>query len=81
MDPKTLHARLADAARHFLAESVDTRGGKDPVAALYGDRRAAYSLFALGLSDADCEALRPYLFGRPIPKKPGDAPIACQNLF
>jgi acyl-CoA reductase-like NAD-dependent aldehyde dehydrogenase len=76
MDPKT----LADAAKRFLSESIDTRGGRDPIAALYGERRAAYSLFSLQLSDAACEALRPYLFGRPIPRKAGDAPVTCLNL-
>jgi acyl-CoA reductase-like NAD-dependent aldehyde dehydrogenase len=81
MDSKSLSPRLADAARHFLAESVDARGGKDPIAALYAERRAGYSLFSVGLSDADCEALRPYLFGRPIPRTPGDAPVPCLNLF
>jgi acyl-CoA reductase-like NAD-dependent aldehyde dehydrogenase len=80
MDPKTLSARVADAAKRFHAESVDERGGRDPVAALYPDRRAGYSLFSLQLSDADCEALRPYLFGRPIPRKPGDKPVPCLNL-
>src|SRR5689334_15481148 len=82
MDPKTLHAKLTDAAKSFLSESIDVKGGKDPVAALYGARRAGYSLFSKQLSDADCEALRPYLFGRPIPRKPGDgvAPHVCLNL-
>ena len=80
MDPKALHARLAEAARRFHSESIDERGGRDPVAALYAERRAAYSLFSLPLADADCEALRPYLFGRPIPRKAGDAPVACLNL-
>jgi len=81
MDPKTLHDRLAQAAQRFLAESIDARGGRDPVAALYTERRASFSLFSVGLSDKDCEALRPYLFGRPIPRKPGDAPVPCLNLF
>ena len=80
MDPKTLNAKLADGARRFLAESIDINGGKDPIAALYTERRAGYSLFSLSMSDADCEALRPYLFGRPIPRKPGDKPITCLNL-
>ncbi len=80
MDPKTLHTRLADAAKRFHSELVDERGGRDPVAALYPERRAGYSLFSLQLSDADCEALRPYLFGRPIPRKAGDKPLACLNL-
>ncbi len=81
MEPKALHARLVDAARKWTSEATDARGGKDPVGALYAERRAGYSLFSVGLSDADCEALRPYLFGRPIPKKPGDAPVPCLNLF
>jgi aldehyde dehydrogenase (NAD+) len=80
MDPKTLSPKLADAAKRFLSESTDVNGGRDPIAALYNDRRAGYSLFARGLSDADCEALRPYLFGRPIPRKAGDKPVVCLNL-
>jgi acyl-CoA reductase-like NAD-dependent aldehyde dehydrogenase len=80
MEPKVLNAKLADAARQFHTESIDIRGGRDPVAALYAERRAGYSLFSLQLSDADCEALRPYLFGRPIPRKPGDTPVTCLNL-
>jgi acyl-CoA reductase-like NAD-dependent aldehyde dehydrogenase len=77
MDLKT---KLADAAKRFLSESIDERGGRDPVAALYTERRADYSLFSLSMSDADCEALRPYLFGRPIPRKAGDKPHTCLNL-
>ncbi|HEY8039009.1 MAG TPA: aldehyde dehydrogenase family protein [Polyangiaceae bacterium] len=80
MDARTLHARLSDAAKRFHSESIDERGGRDPVAALYPERRAGFSLFSLQLSDADCEALRPYLFGRPIPRKPGDKPVPCLNL-
>jgi acyl-CoA reductase-like NAD-dependent aldehyde dehydrogenase len=80
MDPTTLHARLAEAARRFVSAATDERGGPDPVAALHAARRAAYSLFSLQLSDADCEALRPYLFGRPIPRKPADKPVVCLNL-
>jgi len=80
MDPKVPNPKLAEAARRFLAESIDVKGGRDPIAALYKDRRAAYSLFTQQMSDADCEALRPYLFGRPIPRKAGDAPVTCLNL-
>ncbi len=80
MDPKALHAKLADAAKRFHSESIDVHGGRDPVAALYTERRAGYSLFELSMSDSDCEALRPYLFGRPIPRKAGDAPVPCLNL-
>jgi acyl-CoA reductase-like NAD-dependent aldehyde dehydrogenase len=76
-----LEVQLAEASSLFLAASIDERGGKDPVAALYAERRAGYSLFSLGLSDAACEALRPYLFGRPIPREPGDPPVVCLNLI
>src|SRR5256885_6234972 len=50
--------------------------GPDPLAARYADRRAAFSLFARQMSDADIETLRPYLFCYPekgIAQKPGDA--------
>ncbi len=80
MNPNVPNAKLAAAARRFLAESIDARGGQDPVAALYAERRAAYSLFSTQMSDADCEALRPYLFGRAIPRNEGDAPVVCLNL-
>lgn len=63
-----------------MAQSVDEQGGTDPVAALYAERRAAYSLFSLQLSDVECAALRPYFFGRPIPRKAGDRPVTCLNL-
>ncbi len=80
MDPKTLNTKLAEGAKSFISESIDTRGGKDPIAPLYAARRKGFSLFSLGMSDADCEVLRPYLFGRPIPRKAGDAPVVCLNL-
>src|SRR5688572_13416505 len=73
-------SKLAAAANQFLASEIDIRGGRDPIAALYAERRAAYSLFSLQMSDAECESLRPYLFGRPIPRKSGDAPIVALNL-
>jgi acyl-CoA reductase-like NAD-dependent aldehyde dehydrogenase len=80
MDAKDLTARLRDASARFVAESIGERGGRDPVGALYAERRAAYSLFSLQLSDADCEALRPYHFGRAIPRRAGDEPVVCLNL-
>ncbi len=75
-----LRARLGEAAQRFLAESIDERGGTDPVAALFAERGAAYSLYSLQLAAADCVVLRPYLFGRPIPRSPGERPITCLNL-
>jgi len=76
----SLASSLARAAELFLTRSVDEQGGADPVAALYAERRAEYTLFSLQLSDAECAALRPYLFGRPIPRKAGDRPLTCLNL-
>ena len=81
MDPKALHTKLANAAQRFHSESIGVHGGRDPIAALFAERRAGYSLFELSMSDADCEALRPYLFGHPIPRRAGEAPVACLNLI
>jgi len=75
-----LRERLSKAAERFLSEGVGDRGGVDPIAALYAERRAEYSLFALDLDDAECEALRPYLFGQVIPKRAGEPPVTCLNL-
>ncbi|MGE5049391.1 MAG: aldehyde dehydrogenase family protein, partial [Deltaproteobacteria bacterium] len=52
--------------------SFNERGqlGPDPLAARYAQRRAGYSLFARMMSDAEIEALRPYLFCyRELPPK------------
>jgi acyl-CoA reductase-like NAD-dependent aldehyde dehydrogenase len=44
--------------------------GPDPLGARYAERRAGYSLFARMMSDADIEALRPYIFCyRGLPSK------------
>ena len=80
MAPETLRKRLGEAAARFRSLAVGERGGRDPVAELYAERRRDYSLFSLQLGDADCEALRPYLFGQPIPRKAGDRPVTCLNL-
>jgi acyl-CoA reductase-like NAD-dependent aldehyde dehydrogenase len=75
-----LRERLSEAAARFVSNAIDERGGVDPVAALYTRRRAEYSLFSLDFSDAECEALRPYLFGRVIPTRVGQPPVTCLNL-
>jgi acyl-CoA reductase-like NAD-dependent aldehyde dehydrogenase len=52
--------------------SFNERGqlGADPLAARYAQRRASYSLFARMMSDAEIEALRPYIFCyRELPPK------------
>lgn len=75
-----LRERLSEAAARFVSDAIGDRGGVDPVAALYTERRAEYSLFSLDLSDAECEALRPYLFGQAIPGRAGQPPVTCLNL-
>jgi acyl-CoA reductase-like NAD-dependent aldehyde dehydrogenase len=72
--------RLSSAAQRFVSDSIGEGGGADPVAALYPERRAAYSLFSVDLRDAECEALRPYLFGQVIPRRTDEPPVSCLNL-
>src|SRR6266404_5177538 len=57
-------APLVDEKLKAAIRSFNERGqlGPDPVAARYPERRAGYSLFARMLSEADIEALRPYIF-------------------
>jgi aldehyde dehydrogenase (NAD+) len=71
--------QLAEAQRAFLARG---QTGEDPVAALYPQRRKRHSLFSNLLTDAEMEALRPYLFGYgKIPQTPTDAPPKILNLI
>jgi acyl-CoA reductase-like NAD-dependent aldehyde dehydrogenase len=56
--------------------------GPDPLARLYAERRKAYNLFAPNISDAEAEALRPYLFGyAPLARKAGQSVTSCHNLI
>jgi acyl-CoA reductase-like NAD-dependent aldehyde dehydrogenase len=55
--------------------------GPDPVAAAWNGRRAAWSLFARSLSDAEIEALRPYIFAYDrLPETPADEPVPSYNF-
>ena len=85
---------LVDSALAQAIHSFNQNGqlGPDPLAARYRERRAGYSLFARQMSEADIEALRPYLFCYPstktqhgfssgIPQKHGDHPIAVRNFI
>jgi len=84
---------LVDAALAQALQTFNQNGqlGPDPLAARYAERRAGWSLFARQLSDADIEALRPYIFpyatkagdarAAAIPARPGDAPIAIRNFI
>jgi acyl-CoA reductase-like NAD-dependent aldehyde dehydrogenase len=56
--------------------------GPDPVAALWEERRAGWSLFALGLSDREIEALRSYIFAyERLPDAPADEPVPSYNFI
>lgn len=71
---------------HTLSKSVEEfnrreQVGPDPLAALYRDRRSEWSLFAPLLSDAEMEALRPYVFAyETLPETPNDPPVPIRNL-
>ncbi|MFM2153529.1 MAG: hypothetical protein RL199_1964, partial [Pseudomonadota bacterium] len=55
--------------------------GDDPLARLYGERRAAFSLFSRGFNAAELEVLGDYVFPwRKLPETPADAPIRVHNL-
>jgi alpha-ketoglutaric semialdehyde dehydrogenase len=65
-------------------QEFNSRGGlgRDPTAALYPERRQTWNLFVPNLSDADCEVLRPYLFGYgKLPRAPRDAAPRCHNFI
>jgi acyl-CoA reductase-like NAD-dependent aldehyde dehydrogenase len=56
--------------------------GADPVAAVWKERRTAWSLFARCLSDAEIEALRPYIFAyEHLPETPADEPVPSHNFI
>lgn len=75
--------RFDTAALAAAINDFNQRGqlGADPLAAVYGARRQAWNLFAVGLRDAEMEALRPYLFPySKLPSSPADAPVPAYNL-
>ncbi|HEY9854473.1 MAG TPA: hypothetical protein V6D05_01960, partial [Stenomitos sp.] len=69
---------LAEAIRAF---NLGSQLGVDPLARLYPDRRAAWSLFSVGLRDAELEALRLYLFPTPLPSTPDDPAVVTRNFI
>lgn len=86
----TRPAALVNQAGRFDIPSLEAaiqafnqRGqlGADPLAAAYAERRKAWSLFSVGLRDAELEALRGYIFPyAKLPQGPSDAPVAAYNL-
>jgi acyl-CoA reductase-like NAD-dependent aldehyde dehydrogenase len=72
-------SELRDAIAAFNARG---QLGDDPLARLYSERRAAYSLFSAGLRPDELEALRAYVFPwTELPRRPGDAPIRVHNFI
>src|SRR5690606_30054999 len=72
-----------DTLRSEIA-AFNARGqtGPDPVARLYRERRKQWSLFTPRLSDAEIEALRPYIFCyERLPETPDDKPIPLRNFI
>ncbi|HZR07574.1 MAG TPA: hypothetical protein VFA79_03270, partial [Myxococcales bacterium] len=57
-------APFVDEKLTAAIRSFNDRGqvGPDPLGARYAERRAGFSLFARMMSDAEIEALRPYIF-------------------
>jgi acyl-CoA reductase-like NAD-dependent aldehyde dehydrogenase len=74
-------APFVDAALESAIRSFNDRGqvGADPLAARYGERRAGYSLFARMMSDAEIEALRPYIFC--YQELPSRSEVTIRNLI
>jgi hypothetical protein len=70
-----------------LAEEIqafNARGqlGKDPLAAVFAERRKAHGLFTNLLTDKELELLKPYLFCyRELPQRSTDAPVRVTNFI
>jgi acyl-CoA reductase-like NAD-dependent aldehyde dehydrogenase len=55
--------------------------GEDPLARLYPERRAEWSLFSRGFSPDELHALRPYVFPwTRLPQSSADEPVRVHNL-
>ncbi len=80
LDPK---GRFDLGSLSAVVRTFNDRGqlGRDPVADVYGARRAAWGLFAIGLRDDEMEALRGYIFPyRELPASPDAKPAPAYNL-
>lgn len=66
-------------------EAFNARGqtGKDPIGALFTERRKKHNLFSNLLTDKEMETLKPYLFcyGSKLPTSPTDKPVRVNNLI
>ncbi len=71
--------RLAEEIQAFNARG---QLGKDPVAAVFAERRKAHGLFTNLLTDRELELLKPYLFcWRELPQRSSDAPVRVTNFI
>lgn len=71
--------RLAEKIQAFNARG---QLGKDPVAAVFTERRKAHGLFTNLLTDRELELLKPYLFcWRELPQRSSDAPVRVANFI
>ncbi len=67
--------------RNLRAFEAAGQLGPDPIAATYPERRKGWGLFAKNLSDEECEALRPYLFGYgKLPRKASETAPRFHNF-
>ena len=72
---------LKSLAKDLAAFESAGQLGPDPLARRYAERRAAWGLFSLPMSDAECEALRSYVFAwKKLPERPGDDVARLGNL-
>lgn len=82
MTPIEQLKKFQDAVAHYQNLFTNQQGaGPDPIAKLYEQRRASWSLFATSLSDEMCEALRAYLFPQKIPQTSQEKPIHALHLI
>ena len=71
--------RLAEEIQSFNARG---QLGKDPLAAVFAERRKAHGLFTNLLTDKELELLKPYLFCyRELPQRSADAPVRVTNFI
>lgn len=69
-------------SKEIQAFNEQGQAGKDPVAALFAERRKRHNLFSNLLTDKEMETLRPYLFchQNKFPQSASDKPVRVLNL-
>lgn len=73
--------RLDQLREAISAFNAGGQLGADPLARLYAERRAAFTLFSRGFTPDELEALKDYVFPwTHLPQKPTDRPVRVHNL-